>query len=52
MLIEDYMVVFADIFIYFGVICLLESCHRLYFSIEESYVYYKFIKLYLLQSYI
>ena len=27
---------------------LLESCHRLYFSVEESYVYYEFVRLYLL----
>ena len=28
------------------VIHLLENCQRLYFSVEESYVYYEFIKLY------
>ena len=50
MLIEGYMVIFVEI-IYFRVICLLESCHSLYFSIEESYVYYEFIRLYLSQSY-
>ena len=46
------MVVFVEIYIYFIVIYLLESYHRLYFSVEESYVYYDFIRLYLLQSYI
>ena len=35
---------------YFRVIYLLESYHRFYFSIAESYVYYEFIKLYLLYS--
>ena len=25
-----------------------ESCHRLYFSIEETHVYYEFIELYLM----
>ena len=50
MLIEGYMVIFVEI-IYFRVIYLLESCHRLYFSIEESYVSYEFIRLYLSQSY-
>ena len=45
MLIEDYMVIFVESYIYFRVIYLLESCHRLYFSTEESYVYYEFIRL-------
>ena len=43
MLIEGYMVIFVETYIYCRVIYLLESCHRLYFSIEESYVYYEFI---------
>ena len=48
MLIEGYVVIFGEIYIYFRVIYLLESCHRLYFSIEESHVYYEFIRLYLI----
>ena len=48
MLIESlYMVIFKEIYIYFRVIYLLENCHRLSFSIVDSYVYYEFIKLYL-----
>ena len=46
MLIKDYILIFIKIYIYFRVIYLLENCHRLYFSIEESYVYYKFARLY------
>ena len=46
MLAEGCMVVFVEIYIYFIVIYLLESYHRLYFSVEESYVYYDFIRLY------
>ena len=46
------MVIFVESYIYFRVLYLLETLHRLYFSIVESYVYYKSIKLYLLQSYI
>ena len=46
MLIEGYIVIFIKIYIYFRVIYLLENCHRLYFSIEESYVYYEFTRLY------
>ena len=52
MLIEGYMVVFVEIYIHFRVICLLENGHRLYFNIAENYVYYEFIRLYLLYSYI
>ena len=52
MLIEGYMVVFVEIYIHLRVLCLLENCHRLYFSIAENYVYYEFIRLYLLYSYI
>ena len=48
MLIEAYMVLFVEIYIYFRVIYLLENCHRLCFSMKESYVYYEFIRLYLL----
>ena len=48
MLTEGYMVICVEIYIYFRVMYLLESCHRLYFSLEESYVYYEFIRLYLL----
>ena len=48
MLIERYMLIFVEIYIYFRVIYLSENCHRLYFSIEGSYVYYEFIRLYLL----
>ena len=48
MLTEGCMVIFVEIHIYFIVIYLLESCHRLYFSVEESYGYYDFIRLYLL----
>ena len=48
MLTEGCMVIFVEIYIYFIVIYLLESCHRLYFSVEESYGYYDFIRLYLL----
>ena len=40
MLIESY--------IYIRVIYLVESYHRLYFSIVETYVYYEFMKLCLL----
>ena len=47
MLIQGYMLIFVEIYIYFMVIYLLESCHNLYFSIEESYVYYEFTRLYL-----
>ena len=36
MLIEGYIVIFIKICIYFRVKYLLENCHRLYFSIEES----------------
>ena len=46
MLIEGYVVVYVEIYICFRVMYLLESCHRLYLSIEESYVYYEFITLY------
>ena len=46
MLIEGYIVIFMKIYIYFRVIYLLKNCHRLYFSIKESYVYYEFISLY------
>ena len=52
MLIEGYMVVFVEIYIHFRVICSLENCHRLYFNIAENYVYYEFIRLYFLYSYI
>ena len=38
MIIEGYMVIFVEIYIYFRVMYLLKSCHRLYFSIGESYV--------------
>ena len=38
MLIEVYMVIFAEIYIYFRVTYLLQSCHRLYFSIEDMFV--------------
>ena len=48
MLIEGYIVIFAEIYCYFSVIYLLENCHRSCFSIEESYVYYEFITLFLL----
>ena len=48
MLREGYMVIFVEIYIYFRVVYILESCHGLYFSIEESYVCYVFIRLYLL----
>ena len=48
MLTEGWMVIFVEIYIYFIVIYLFESCHRLCFSVEESYVYYDFIRLYLL----
>ena len=48
MLIEGYTVIFIEIYIYCRVIYLLENCHRLYFGIEESYVYYEFIRLHLL----
>ena len=37
MLIEGYIVIFVEIYIYFRDIYLLENCHRLYFSIEENY---------------
>ena len=46
MLIKGYIVTFIKIYICFRVIYSLENCHRLYFSIEESYVYYEFIRLY------
>ena len=46
MLIKDYILIFIKIYIYFRVIYLLENCHRLYFTIEESYVYYEFTRLY------
>ena len=35
----------VEIYIYFRVIYLVDSYHRLRFSIVESYVYYEFIKL-------
>ena len=38
MLIEGYIVIFIKICICFKVIYLLENCHRLHFSIEESYL--------------
>ena len=41
------MVIFVESYIYFRVPYLLETLHRLYFSIVESYVYYESIKLYL-----
>ena len=46
MLIEGYIVIFIKIYIYFRVIYLLENCHRLYFSIEESYKVILIIGLY------
>ena len=46
MLIKGYIVIFIKIYIYFRVIYFLENRHRLYFSIEESYVYYEFIRVY------
>ena len=46
MLIEGYIVIFMKIYFCFRVIYLLENCHRLYFCIEESYVYYEFTRLY------
>ena len=46
------MVIFVESYIYFRVLYLLETLHRLYFSVVESYVYYESIKLYLLQSHI
>ena len=46
MLIKGYTVIFIKIYIYFRVIYLLENCHRLYFSKEESYVYHEFTRLY------
>ena len=46
MLIKGYIVVFIKIYISFRVMYLLENCYRLYFSIEESYVYYEFARLY------
>ena len=48
MLIEGYLVIFVEIYINLRAMYLLESCHRLYFSIEESYVYYEFMRLCLL----
>ena len=48
MSIESYLVIFVESYIYCRVTYLLESCHRLYFSIVESYVCYEFIKLHLL----
>ena len=48
MLIEVSMVIFVEIYIYFRVTYLLQSCHRLYFSIEERYVCNEFIRLFLL----
>ena len=48
MLIEGYIVIFVEIYIYFRVKYILENCQRLYFSIEQRYVYYEFIRLYLL----
>ena len=52
MLVESYMVILVESYIYFRVIYVMESYHRLYFSIAESYVYYEFTMLYLLRSYI
>ena len=46
MLIKGYIVIFIKIYIYFRVIYLLESCHKLYFLIEEGYIYDYFIRLY------
>ena len=46
MLIKGYIVIFIKTYIHFRVIYLLENCHRLYFSIEESYVYDEFIRVY------
>ena len=46
MLIKGYIVIFIKMYIYFRVKYLLENCHRLCFSIEESYVYYEFTRLY------
>lgn len=51
MLMESYMVIFVEIYVYYSVLYLLENCHRLYFSKVESHVYYEFIKLYLFYSY-
>ena len=48
MLIDSYIVIFVEIYIYFRVKYILENCQWLYFSIEERYVYYEFIRLYLL----
>ena len=44
MLIKACMVIFKEINFYFRVTYLLENCHWLYFSIEETYVY-EFIRL-------
>ena len=52
MLVESYMVILVESYIYFRVIYVMESYHRLYFSIAESYVYCEFTMLYLLYSYI
>ena len=46
MLIKGYIVIFIKIYINFRVIYLLENCHRLYFSIVESYFYDEFTRLY------
>ena len=46
MLVECYLIILVENYIYFRVIYLVESYHRLYFSIVESYVYYAFIKLF------
>ena len=47
MLIDGCLIIFVEIYIYFRVKHSLESCHRLYFSIEGSYVYYEFVRFYL-----
>ena len=48
MLIQNYMVIFLETNIFFRVIHLKESYHRLYFNIIERYVYYEAVKLYLI----
>ena len=45
MLVESYMVILVEIYIYFRVIYLVDSYQRLCFIMVESYIYYEFIKL-------
>ena len=47
MLVESYMVIVVYLVIY-----LVESYHRLYFSVIKNYAYYEFIVIFIIELYL